>query len=168
MPARRSRRAATQTLSLDDVDHHLLELLQTDSGRTLRDLGEDVGLSPSAVLRRINRYKRSGLVERHVAVLDSRHTPEVVISVCLVTVERESPQVARRFADRMRATPEVQQAYGVSGDYDWVVVLATVGMSRQYEVASELFIEDPNVVRYTTLFVLDPIKTGTAIPTRLR
>lgn len=148
------------------MDHDLLARLQEDSGRTLRDLGELVGLSPSAVLRRMNRYKKSGLLERQVAVLDSRQTPEVVISICLITIERESPEIARAWAKRLRAHPEVQQAYGVSGDYDWVVILATVGMSRQYEVATELFIDDPNVVRYTTLFVLDPVKTGTAIPTR--
>jgi DNA-binding Lrp family transcriptional regulator len=40
----------------------LLDLLQRDSGRTLRELGELVSLSPSAVQRRLDRYRRLGVI----------------------------------------------------------------------------------------------------------
>ena len=45
---------------LDRLDHRLLGLLQADCGRTLEALGEVVGLSPSAVQRRIARYRAEG------------------------------------------------------------------------------------------------------------
>ncbi|MFC4001117.1 Lrp/AsnC family transcriptional regulator [Prauserella oleivorans] len=153
-------------LTLDDLDHHLLDLLQRDASRTLRDLGEEVGLSPSAVLRRVRRYRTSGLLSHTVAVLDPRHAPEVVLAVCLVTIQEDSPEHGRLFRRRLLEAPEVQQAYEVSGDYDYVVVLATVGTGHQNEIAKRLFQQDPNVKRYTTLFVLDPLRTGSAIPTR--
>lgn len=153
-------------LALDDVDHHLLDLLQQDASRTLRDLGEEVGLSPSAVLRRMQRYRASGLLSRTVAVLDPGHAPEVVLAVCLVTIQEDSPELGRVFRRRLLDAPEVQQAYEVSGDYDYVVVLATVGTGHQNQVAKRLFQQDPNVKRYTTLFVLDPVRTGSAIPIR--
>jgi Lrp/AsnC family transcriptional regulator, leucine-responsive regulatory protein len=56
--------------ALDALDVDLLNLLQRDAGRTLRELGDDVGLSPSAVHRRIARYEAAGLIARRVAVLD--------------------------------------------------------------------------------------------------
>ncbi|MCR3718539.1 DNA-binding transcriptional regulator, Lrp family [Prauserella flava] len=151
---------------LDDVDHDLLALLQRDASRTLRDLGDEVGLSPSAVLRRVQRYRSAGLLSHNVAVLDPRHVPEVILSVCLVTIEDDTPEEGRRYRARLLEAPEVQQAYEVSGDYDYVVVLACVGMRHENEVAKRLFQQDPNVKRYTTLFVLDPVRTGVAVPTR--
>ena len=59
---------------LDDFDHRLLALLQDDAARTLTALGEAVGLSPSAVQRRLTRYRRHGLLQQ-VAVLNPEAFP---------------------------------------------------------------------------------------------
>jgi Lrp/AsnC family leucine-responsive transcriptional regulator len=155
-------------LTLDDVDHELLNLLQRDSGRTLRELGALVALSPSAVQRRIDRYRKHGVLARQVALLDPSRLPTVLLAVCLVTLERESPQHHHAFRKRLLAASEVQQIYDVSGDWDYVVIIASNGMAHHTETADRLFKEAPNVRRYTTLFVLDPVRTGSALPTRAR
>jgi Lrp/AsnC family transcriptional regulator, leucine-responsive regulatory protein len=61
---------------------------------------------------------------------------------------------------------EVQQIYDVSGHWDYVVVVACSGMAHHAQVADRLFNQAPNVRRYTTLFVLDPVRTSGALPTR--
>ncbi|GAA0932416.1 Lrp/AsnC family transcriptional regulator [Virgisporangium aurantiacum] len=152
--------------ALDEVDHHLLGLLQRDSGRTLRELGDIVALSPSAVKRRIDRYRKHGVIARQVTLLDPIHLPTVLLAVCLVTLERESSRHQQAFRKRLLDATEVQQIYDVSGDWDYVVVLACSGMPHHTEVAHRLFNEAPNVRRYTTLFVLDPVRTSGALPTR--
>lgn len=154
------------SLTLDDVDHELLDLLQHDSGRTLRELGDLVALSPSAVQRRIDRYRKHGLLDRQVALLDPSLLPPVLLAVCLVTLERESSRHHHAFRRRLLAAREVQQIYDVSGEWDYVVVLACSGMAHHTEVADRLLNEAPNVRRYTTLFVLDPVRVSTALPTR--
>ena len=154
------------TLALDDVDHHLLDELQRDSGRTLRDLGDLVGLSPSAVQRRIDRYRSHGLIARQITLLDPTRLPTVLLAVCLITLERESQRHHHAFRQELLAAPEVQQIYDVSGDWDYVVVIASSGMTHHTEVADRLFKQAPNVRRYTTLFVLDPVRTTGALPTR--
>jgi DNA-binding Lrp family transcriptional regulator len=153
-------------VKLDEIDHLLLDELQADAGRTLRELGEVVGLSPSAVQRRVERYRESGLLARTAAVLDPKASRDLVMAVCLVAVERESPRLHDAFQRRLLAAPEVQQVYVVYGEWDYVVVLTTSGMSHHNEVSERLFTHGANVRRYSTLFVLDPIRTGAAIPTR--
>jgi Lrp/AsnC family leucine-responsive transcriptional regulator len=152
--------------ALDEVDHELLGLLQRDSGRTLRELGDLVALSPSAVQRRIDRYRKNGVLAREVALLDPNHLPAVLLAVCLVTLERESGRLHQAFRKRLLAATEVQQIYDVSGDWDYVVILACSGMAHHTEVANRLFNEAPNVRRYTTLVVLDPVRTSGVLPTR--
>lgn len=153
-------------LVLDDTDRHLLAELQADAGRTLRELGELVGLSPSAVQRRMKRYRGSGLMSRTSAVLDPRFSPDLVLAVCLVRVERESRRLHDAFHRRLLAAPEVQQVYSVYGEWDYVVVLAAAGLAHHNEISERLLMDAPNVRKYTTLFVLDPIRTGSSIPTR--
>ncbi|GGS46402.1 Lrp/AsnC family transcriptional regulator [Actinokineospora fastidiosa] len=149
--------------TLDDIDHRLLALLQQDSGRTLAALGDLVGLSPSAVQRRIDRYRETGLLRREIAVVDPS---SALLAVCLVTLDRESPESHRSFREWVQAAPEVQQFYNVSGDHDYVVILATSGMAHHRETAERVIKNAPNLRRYSTMFVLDPIRTTLTVPTR--
>lgn len=152
-----------QKTALDDLDHRLLVLLQQDSTRTLAALGDLVGLSPSAVKRRIDRYHATGVIDRTVAVLDPK-SPGVLIAICTVTLDRESPAAHQEFRAHALANPHVQQLYNVSGDADYVVVLATKGMAHHREVADEVLKNAPNIRRYSTMFALDPIKATLVLP----
>src|SRR6476469_298852 len=141
-------------VKLDEIDHLLLDELQTDAGRTLRALGEVVGLSPSAVQRRMERYRDSGLVSRTTAVLDPKASRDLVMAIVLVAVERESPRLLEAYQRRLLAAPEVQQLYGCYGGWDYVAVLVTSGMAHHNEVSQRLFAEAPNIRQYSTMLVL--------------
>lgn len=160
--------ALRQRIQLDGIDRKLLSLVQQDSARSLYELGDVVGLSPSAVQRRLKRYRATGLIRREMVVLDSDALPETMLACVLVSLERESKRLHGGFQDRMRSSPEVQQCYDVSGDWDYLVILVTEGMAHCRAVLEELFLEAPNIKRYTTLFVYDVVKAGLQIPLRGR
>lgn len=148
----------------DSIDHRLLRLLQEDAGRTLRELGDQVGLSPSAVQRRIRGYRAAGVLAREVAVLDPRALGPVTLAVVLVTLDRESAQHHTAFRTRMLAEPRVQQCYDLAGQWDYLVVLVTESLAQCRALSDRLFMSDENVRRYDTLPVLDPVKTGMTVP----
>ena len=150
---------------LDEFDHKLLELLQRDAGQTLTALGDAVGLSASAVQRRIKRYRESGLM-RQVAVLDPGMLGNITLATVLVALERESSRQHAALYSRLRAAPEVQQCYVLAGEWDYLVILATRGVAHCREVAERLFAGDENLKRYETRMVFEPVKLGLAIPTR--
>ena len=154
----------TTPVVLDAFDHRLLDLLQDDAGRTLTALGEAVGLSPSAVQRRLKRYRAHGLL-RQVAVLDAEAFPSVVLATVWVTMERESVRQLNAFYSRMRAAPEVQQCYQLAGEWDYLVIMATTSMASYRETAERLFKSDGNIKRYETRLVFDTVKRGLQLPT---
>ncbi|MDJ1131307.1 Lrp/AsnC family transcriptional regulator [Streptomyces iconiensis] len=148
----------------DSLDHQLLRLLQEDAGRTLRELGDHVGLSPSAVQRRIRGYRAAGVIAREVAVLDPTALGAATLAVVLVTLERESSEHHAAFRTRMLAEPHVQQCYDLAGPWDYVVVLVTESLAACRALSDGLFMNDENVRRYETLPVLEPVKTGLTVP----
>lgn len=152
-------------INLDEFDHRLLELLQRDAGVTLTALGEAVGLSPSAVQRRIKRYRETGLM-RQIAVLNPALLGNVTLATVLVALERESARHSAALHARLRAAPEVQQCYVLAGEWDYLVILATTGVAHTREVAERLFGGDDNLKRYETRMVFEPVKLGLALPTR--
>lgn len=148
----------------DPIDHHLLGLLQQDAGRTLRELGDQVGLSPSAVQRRIRAYHRAGVITGQIAVLDAAALGATALAAVLVTLERESAEHHARFRARMLAEPRVQQCYDLAGQWDYLVMLITENLGACRALSDRLFTDDANVRRYDTLPVLDPVKVGLSIP----
>jgi DNA-binding Lrp family transcriptional regulator len=157
---RRTRKA------LDDLDRKLLELLQRDAGRSLHQLGEAVGLSPSAVQRRLTRYRSSGLIEREIAVLDPAVMSGTVLACVLITLERESKRHHASFRERMRAACNVQQCYNLAGEWDYLVIVVADDMAHCRAVLDDLFMDAPNVKRFETQFVFETVKRGLDVPLR--
>jgi DNA-binding Lrp family transcriptional regulator len=151
---------------LDDLDRKLLDLLQIDAARPLYELGELVGLSASAVQRRLSRYRASGVIDRQIAVLDPDVVAGTVLACVLVTLERETKKLHSNFRQRLLAAAEVQQCYDLAGAWDYLVIVAANGMPRCRAVIDDLLLDAPNVKRYETLFIFEPIKRGLNIPLR--
>jgi DNA-binding Lrp family transcriptional regulator len=139
--------------------------LQQDADRTLQELGEAVNLSPSAVQRRITRYRKAGLITRQVVVLDPTVVPGAVLAAVLVTLERESIRAHEQFRNRVRHAREVQQCYSLAGERDYLIMVVANGMSDCRDTVDRLFMDDDNVKKYTTHIVFDVVKTGLAITT---
>lgn len=55
--------------NLDKLDRSILRRLQENGRETYDVIGEQVGLSPSAVLRRVKRLEEAGVIERYVALV---------------------------------------------------------------------------------------------------
>ena len=156
---------ANLPVTLDEFDHRLLDLLQRDASVTLTELGDRVGLSASAVQRRITRYRKAGLL-RQVAVLDPALLGSITLATVLVALERESAKQHAALYARIRAAPEVQQCYVLAGDWDYLLILATTGVAHCREVADRLFMDNDNIKRYETRMVFDTVKLGLNLPTR--
>ncbi|MEV0704122.1 Lrp/AsnC family transcriptional regulator [Saccharopolyspora sp. NPDC050389] len=150
----------------DEIDIRLLDLLQSDADQTLRELGDQVGLSPSAVQRRITHYKTAGLM-RTVAVVDTDRAGSLAQALVMLTLAEESPDHHRRISERLRAQPEVQQCYAVSGRWDYAVLLAAPTVRALRDLSNALFKADENIRRYDTMFIFDTVKSGSALPGRL-
>jgi Lrp/AsnC family transcriptional regulator, leucine-responsive regulatory protein len=101
-------------MELDDFDRRLLDAVQEDNRRTGEELAALVGLSPAACLRRLQRLRAGGAIEREVAILNPKVAGPRLNMVVLVTLEREGPDQLDRFAREMRSAPEVTQCYYVT------------------------------------------------------
>jgi Lrp/AsnC family transcriptional regulator, leucine-responsive regulatory protein len=151
---------------LDEVDRTLLELLQRDSSSTLFDLGQQVGLSTSAVQRRLRRFERARLIDRQAAVLNPAALGEFVLALVLLTLERESTKHHAELQARLKECPAVQQCYDLVGEHDYAVMLVARGMSELRALVDGLFMDAPNVKRFVTLPVYDVVKASLEIPIR--
>ena len=151
---------------MDSFDVKILNIVQSDNRLPIEKIANRIGLSPSAVQRRLKRLREDGIIEADVAVISPEAIGRTLTAIVGVIIDKERPlSVAlAEFKNLMLTTPEVMQCYDVTGEADFIVVITAKDM-QEYEVISrQLFMENPNVRRYKTSLVVRRIKSGTMIP----
>lgn len=148
---------------MDAIDRKLLNLMQRDASRTNVEMADDVGLSPSSCLRRIQRLRKSGVIDRIVAILNPAKAGRGVKAMVTVKLKLHGEQHMRRFLELVAAEEAVAQAYGVTGETDVVLMLRLRDMDEYDAICDRLFRDETNVARFYTMVVIKTAKEETAI-----
>ena len=148
---------------MDRIDRKILNLMQVDASRTNVDLADEVGLSPSTCLRRVQRLRKSGLIERIVAILNPARSGRVIKALVTVELKLHGEQHMRRFMDQASREEAVSHAYAVTGESDVALMLRLCDMEEYDQLCDRLFRDQTNVGRFVTMIVIKTAKEETAI-----
>lgn len=150
-------------ISLDLIDLRLLEELQTDADRPNVELARLVELSPAATLHRVRRLKDSGVIRGVVARLDSAAAGFPLQVYVSVTLQRHDEGSHRRFAEVVRAMPEVISADWVTGETDAILMVVAREVAQLQRVLVRLSTRG-GASRVMTLLRLEELKPSAPLP----
>ena len=156
--------ALSPTPTLDAADLAILDILQRDNTVSQREIAAAVHLSPPAVQRRIQRLRDSGIIRAELAILDGARLGHPLTLIVSVRVHDEHPRHTEPLRKRILAEPAVQQCYTVTGESDFVLVIAATTMPHYEAITDRLFGGDDNVARFQTSVALNCLKAGFQIP----
>ncbi|MGJ8527700.1 Lrp/AsnC family transcriptional regulator [Maritalea sp.] len=148
---------------MDRIDRKILNLMQRDASRTNVDMADEVGLSPSTCLRRVQRLHKSGIIERIVAILNPVKAQRLIKAMVTVELKLHGEQHMRRFLDTAVTQEAVSHAYAVTGATDVVLMLRLKDMEEFDALCDDLFRDQNNVARFFTMIVIRTAKEETAI-----
>ena len=154
----------TEFDELDSYDRKILALLQTDARLTNNDLSEAVHLSPSQCSRRRTRLEQDGYVRGYHAHLDGDKVGYGMVNLISVTIATHNRNNAKRFADLIRRLPEVQEAYALTGEMDYLIKVVTPDLKSLSDFVSDVLLRDESVQHVKTAIVLETLKDTTALP----
>lgn len=152
------------TRSLDKVDRRILTELQKNARLSNVDLAERVGLSPSPCLARVRNLEASGVIKRHVTLLDADSVALSLNVFISISLERQSEQELARFERTVGDLPEVMECYLMTGDSDYLLRVAVedVNALRSFILTRLTTIKGVSNIRSS--LALKQIKYETALP----
>lgn len=150
-------------LSLDLIDVSLLQELQTNADRPNVELARIIGLSPAATLHRVRRLKESGIVRGIVARLDSAEAGFPLQVYVAVTLRRHGDTDHHRFAEAVRAMPEIISADWVTGETDAMLLVVAREVAQLQRVLVRLSTRG-GAARVMTLLRLEELKPASPLP----
>jgi Lrp/AsnC family leucine-responsive transcriptional regulator len=154
--------------TLDKLDKAILGRLQQNGRETYDVIGEKVGLSASAVLRRVKRLEEAAVIDRYVALVKPESVGLGLTAYLNVRLEKHTESHKRNPMDVFRASvqtwPEVVECVALTGDMDYLLRVVVRDMAHYSRFIMETLLKHPSVEDCKTSFVLDRVKATTAIP----
>src|SRR5689334_25091890 len=108
-------------IQTDAFDLKMLAALQDDGRLTNQQLADLVGLSASQCSRRRTRLEEEKVIAGYHADLANEALGFNVLAFIQITLATHSPNNAKRFRDLMRRVDEIQEAYSLTGDADYLL-----------------------------------------------
>lgn len=166
MPASGKLKAGEAGLrqQFDALDIQLLGMVQQNNLLTADQLAERIGLSPSAIARRLRRLRATGAIAADVALISEEAAGQPLTAVVHVQLDRHTPQDDDRLRRRLVASPHVQLCLDLAGSFDILLLVVAKDMRAYNEFADAALEDNPAVRRFETTFVKRRVKATLAFP----
>lgn len=149
---------------MDDADIRILRALQDDGRLSNNELAEKVGLSASQCSRRRTALEEAGVIASYHAHLSSEALGFDVLVFVHVTLATHSPDNAKRFVALIETLDEVQEAYSLTGESDYLVKMSVPSLKDLSRLLAEVFLPHESVAHVRSSIVLDRLKQNNRLP----
>jgi len=149
---------------LDHFDRDILQLVQRNCQLTAETIADDVGLSTSAVQRRLKRLREEGIIKAEVAIVERKATGTPMVFIVGMEIERDNYDALAKFRLWAEKQEHIQQVYYVTGAVDLIAIVTARDVEHYDDIAALIMAENPQIRRMHTNVVLRDVKLGLFVP----
>lgn len=154
------------TTQLDRIDLKILDQLQRDGRISNLKLAEAVALSPTAVLARVQRLSKDGVISGYEARLDPNKLGAGLMVFVEVLLDKTTPHVFEAFKAAVQVYPEIMECHMVAGGFDYLLKTRMADMNAYRQFAGTVLWQLPGVRETRTYAVMEEVKNTTRLPLR--
>ena len=149
---------------MNEIDRKILNALQYNARLSNVELSEMVGLSPSPCLARVKALAKSGVIKKHVTLLDPEKLNLSINVFIRISLTSQTKDLLHKFESTVILFPEVLECYLMTGDSDYLLRVATTDVNsfREFVLSKLTPIEGVSNIR--TSLALKQVKYETALP----
>lgn len=151
-------------ISVDNFDLKILAALQQDGRLTNQQLADVAGLSASQCSRRRMRLEEEKVIAGYRAVLASEPLGFNVIAFIQITLATHSPDNARKFRALVDSVDDIQEAYSLTGDADYLLKAVLRDLKSLSDIVNNVLLPHQSVAHVRSSIVLDRLKETQKLP----
>jgi Lrp/AsnC family transcriptional regulator len=148
---------------VDELDRKIVQLLQRDGSLSARELGDQVGLTPTPCWRRVRALEDDGVIVGRVALVDPAAVNLDVTALVNIRTNNHGVGWIDDFKAAIDTFPEIIEAYRTSGDIDYTLKVMVPSITAYDEFYKRL-IAAVDLYDVRTIFVMEELKRTTALP----
>ncbi|WP_051953852.1 Lrp/AsnC ligand binding domain-containing protein [Xenophilus azovorans] len=149
---------SNEAVDLDRLDLRILAALQADGRITNLKLAEAVGLSPTAVLARVQRLTRDGYILGYEARLNPLKLGAGMLVFVEILLDRTTHNVFDEFKAAVQVHPQIMECHMVAGGFDYLLKTRCADMNDYRRFAGNVLWQLPGVRETRTYAVMEEVK----------
>ena len=155
---------STADTPLDRIDLRILDALQRDGRLSNLKLAEQVALSPTAVLARVQRLTKAGYIEGYAARLNPEKLGRGLVVFVEVLLDRTTPNMFDAFKAAVQVHEDILECHMVAGGFDYLVKTRVADMAAYRHFAGRVLWQLPGVRETRTYAVMEEVKSTAVLP----
>jgi Lrp/AsnC family transcriptional regulator len=148
---------------MDAIDRKILAVVQEDASLSVAEIGQRVGLSSTPCWKRLQRLEADGVITRRVALVEPEKIGLGVTVFVSIETGDHSQDWLSKFAEVVKAMPEVMEFYRMAGDVDYMLRVVVTDIAG-YDTFYKRLIGTVPLKNVTSRFAMERIKSTTALP----
>ena len=143
----------------DNIDTRILKALQRNGRLQNNELANEIGLSNSACLRRVNHLEESGVIDNYVALLNPKKVNCNLIVYALGSFFEEDPELKERFIFEVKLIPQI-----TAGSFDFLLKLNVSDLDQFNYIKNTYLNSRLGIKTLKSEVTLKTVKSTTELP----
>lgn len=148
---------------IDEISMEILKILQEKARIPNVEVSRQVGLAPSAVLERIRKMEKHGIIDGYEVRLNPEMFGGGQISFIHIEAEPHS-YTDNRLGQQLSNIPEIQEVHHISGKDGYLIKVRTAGTHHLGQLLKQKILVLDGVRSTSTTTVLETHKETSKIP----
>jgi Lrp/AsnC family leucine-responsive transcriptional regulator len=149
---------------MDQFDIAILNVLQENGQTPFAELGEAVGLSPSACHKRVAALRESGVITQTVTLVDERRAGLETSVFVQATLKNQQQATLTAFERAVARHREIMECYLMAGLSDYFLRILCRDGADYERIHTDILTRLPGVDRVVTNFAIRKVLRRTAVP----
>ncbi|MEJ7739892.1 MAG: Lrp/AsnC family transcriptional regulator [Chitinophagaceae bacterium] len=141
---------------LDNIDLHILHLMQDNARIANAELARELNMAPSAVLERVKKLEQKHVILQYTVRLNPDPLQQKLLA--FIFMKAADGVGCNVTAKELAKVPEVQEVHHVAGDDCYLIKIRTFDSASLMHLMRNSFSKIPNIISTRTIIVLETVK----------
>ena len=147
---------------IDEISLKILKILQKKARIPNVEVARQVGMAPSAVLERIRKLEKSGLINGYEVRLNPERFGKAQVAFIHLRIDGRTP--TKKLVDHLASFPQVQEIHYVAGNDSFLLKVRETDTNTLGRLLRDRIAPLKGVVATDTTIVMNTFKETARIP----
>jgi DNA-binding Lrp family transcriptional regulator len=125
----------TESVTLDETDIQILEILQENCKLNFTQIGNELGIAKSTIRYRIERLEKRRIINGYVALINPRRIGLTITAIMMIKI---NPQMIKEISPKLASFKELRHLFRSTGQYDMISVVNARDIGHLNDVMGEI------------------------------
>ncbi len=124
-----------ESVTLDETDIQIIEILQENCKLNFTQIGNELGIPESTIRYRIERLEKRRIINGYVALINPRKVGLTITAIMMIKI---NPQMIKEISPKLASFKELRHLFRSTGQYDMISVVNARDIGHLNDVMGEI------------------------------